>query len=82
MKLDMANYTIQQMRPLIQQQSLEYERKKFQEFLDKSGSMYMYDLSFKSYYVETIIFQCEILEFSSEVCNKYLCFPNPKGNLF
>ena len=75
MKLDMANYTIQQMRPLIQQQSLEYERKKFQEFLDKSGSMYMYDLSFRSYYIQTMIFQCEMLEFSSEVFNKMFIFP-------
>lgn len=34
MKVDMANFTIQQFRPLIQQQSIEYERKKFQEFLE------------------------------------------------
>ena len=33
MKMDMANFTIQQIRPYIQQQSVEYERKKFQEFL-------------------------------------------------
>lgn len=35
MKMDMANFTIQAMRPLIQQQSVEYERKKFQEFLEE-----------------------------------------------
>ncbi|KAK3593201.1 hypothetical protein CHS0354_002727 [Potamilus streckersoni] len=35
MKMDMANFTIQQMRPYIQQQSVDYERKKFQEFLEK-----------------------------------------------
>lgn len=33
MKMDMANFTIQQIRPYIQQQSVEYERKKFEEFL-------------------------------------------------
>ncbi|ESO89190.1 hypothetical protein LOTGIDRAFT_106210, partial [Lottia gigantea] len=35
MKMDMANYTIAQIRPYLQQQSAEYERKKFKEFLDK-----------------------------------------------
>ncbi|KAL7644995.1 UNVERIFIED_CONTAM: hypothetical protein RMT77_004819 [Armadillidium vulgare] len=33
MRLDMANYTIQQIRPHIIAQSVEYERKKFTEFL-------------------------------------------------
>ena len=33
MKMDMANFTIQQVRPYLQQQSVEYERKKFNEFL-------------------------------------------------
>ena len=34
LKLDMANYTIQQMRPHIQQQVVSYEQKKFKELLD------------------------------------------------
>jgi len=34
MKLDMANFTIQQARPLIVSQSVEYEKTKFQEFLN------------------------------------------------
>lgn len=33
MKMDMANFTIQQMRPYLQQQSMEYEKTKFEEFL-------------------------------------------------
>lgn len=33
MKLDMANFTIQSLRPHLQQKSIEYERNKFQEFL-------------------------------------------------
>jgi len=33
MKLDMANFTIQQVRPMIQQQSVDYEKLKFGEFL-------------------------------------------------
>lgn len=39
MKLDMANFTIQQFRPHIQQHSVEYERKKFQEFLDMQAAL-------------------------------------------
>jgi len=34
MKLDMANFTIQQARPLIVSQSVEYEKTKFKEFLE------------------------------------------------
>lgn len=34
MKLDMANFTIQQARPLIVSQSVEYEKIKFKEFLE------------------------------------------------
>lgn len=33
MKMDMANFTIQQIRPYLQQQSVEYERKKFNELV-------------------------------------------------
>ena len=33
MKMDMANFTIQQIRPFIKQQSVQYERKKFADFL-------------------------------------------------
>ena len=33
MKLDMANFTLQQARPMIVSQSVEYERAKFKEFL-------------------------------------------------
>ena len=40
MKLDMANFTIQQIRPHIQQQSVTYERKKFQEFLETQSSKF------------------------------------------
>jgi len=34
MKIDMANFTIQQARPLIVSKSVEYEKLKFKEFLD------------------------------------------------
>lgn len=37
MKLDMANFHIQQARPLIVSQSVEYEKTKFKEFLEKQG---------------------------------------------
>ncbi|XP_052551610.1 T-complex protein 11-like protein 1 isoform X2 [Tympanuchus pallidicinctus] len=35
MKMDMANFAITSIRPKLMQQSAEYERKKFQEFLEK-----------------------------------------------
>ncbi|XP_066439353.1 T-complex protein 11-like protein 1 [Eleutherodactylus coqui] len=35
MKLDMANFAISSIRPHLMQQSVEYERKKFQDFFDK-----------------------------------------------
>ncbi|XP_055049101.1 T-complex protein 11-like protein 1 [Misgurnus anguillicaudatus] len=35
MKIDMANFTVSSLRPHLLQQSVEYERKKFQEFLEK-----------------------------------------------
>lgn len=35
MKLDMANFALTSIRPQLMQQSVEYERNKFQEFLDK-----------------------------------------------
>jgi hypothetical protein len=34
LKLDMANFTIAQMRPQIQQQVVTYEQQKFKEFLE------------------------------------------------
>jgi hypothetical protein len=34
LKLDMANFTITQMRPQIQQQVVGYEQQKFKEFLE------------------------------------------------
>ncbi|XP_062856886.1 T-complex protein 11-like protein 1 [Trichomycterus rosablanca] len=35
MKIDMANFAVSSLRPHLLQQSVEYERKKFQEFLNK-----------------------------------------------
>lgn len=35
MKMDMANFALSSIRPHLMQQSVEYERTKFQEFLDK-----------------------------------------------
>ncbi|XP_062451032.1 T-complex protein 11 homolog isoform X2 [Rhea pennata] len=35
MKMDMLNFTIQSLRPHLQDHSVQYERKKFQELLDK-----------------------------------------------
>lgn len=38
MKVDMANFALSSIRPHLMQQSVEYERNKFQEFLDKQPS--------------------------------------------
>lgn len=39
MKLDWANFSITAIRPHLQQQSIEYERKKFQEFLESQSKL-------------------------------------------
>lgn len=38
MKMDMANFAVGHIRPHLVQQSVEYERSKFQEFLDRQPS--------------------------------------------
>lgn len=38
MKVDMANFAVSSIRPHLMQQSAEYERNKFQEFLEKQPS--------------------------------------------
>uniref|UniRef100_A0A452SZU5 T-complex 11 family, X-linked 2 n=2 Tax=Ursus maritimus TaxID=29073 RepID=A0A452SZU5_URSMA len=39
MKMDMVNYTIQSLRPYLQEHSVQYEQAKFQELLDKQSSL-------------------------------------------
>ncbi|XP_077017664.1 T-complex protein 11 homolog isoform X1 [Tamandua tetradactyla] len=39
MKMDMVNYTIQSLRPHLQEHSIQYERAKFQELLDNQPSL-------------------------------------------
>lgn len=39
MKMDMANFAVTSIRPHLMQQSVEYERKKFQELCEKQPSM-------------------------------------------
>jgi len=38
MKMDMVNFALTTIKPHLMQQSAEYERQKFQEFLDKQPS--------------------------------------------
>ncbi len=40
MKMDMANFAVSSIRPKLMQQSAEYERKKFQEFLEKTAKFF------------------------------------------
>ncbi|XP_008051314.2 T-complex protein 11 X-linked protein 1-like, partial [Carlito syrichta] len=42
MKMDMVNYTIQNLRPYLQEHSVQYERAKFQELLDKQPNLLDY----------------------------------------
>uniref|UniRef100_A0A8C6R4I7 T-complex 11 n=1 Tax=Nannospalax galili TaxID=1026970 RepID=A0A8C6R4I7_NANGA len=39
MKMDMVNYTIQSLQPQLQEHSIQYERAKFQELLNKQPSL-------------------------------------------
>ncbi|XP_004685957.1 PREDICTED: T-complex protein 11 X-linked protein 2 [Condylura cristata] len=39
MRMDMVNYTIQSLRPYLQENSIHYERAKFQELLDKQPNL-------------------------------------------
>jgi len=57
MKMDLANFTIQQMRPYIQQQSVEYERKKFEEFKEKQRRMLDYLLVLKFIVVYKMLYK-------------------------
>lgn len=38
--MDMANFAVSSIRPHLMQQSVEYERKKFQGLLEKQPSMF------------------------------------------
>jgi len=40
MKVDMANYIIQNVRPYLQRNLVDYERTKFQEILEETPSRY------------------------------------------
>ncbi|KAM9577710.1 T-complex protein 11-like X-linked protein 2 [Trichechus inunguis] len=42
MKMDMVNYTIRSLRPYLQEHSIEYERAKFQELLNKQPNLLDY----------------------------------------
>lgn len=50
MKLDMANFAVSSIRPHLMQQSVEYERNKFQDFFDKQPGMN--SVSFMFYFLE------------------------------
>ncbi|XP_059565754.1 T-complex protein 11-like protein 1 isoform X4 [Myotis daubentonii] len=43
MKVDMANFAVSSIRPHLMQQSVEYERKKFQELLEKQPTLFFTD---------------------------------------
>ena len=65
MHLDMANYTIQQMRPYLKEQSVTYERKKFEEFLIKQEGMICHT---NILWGDTCMYILLWLDFSISVC--------------
>lgn len=47
LKMDMANFTIQQIRPFVQQQSVDYEKKKFEDLIKQQAGLYISFFSVK-----------------------------------
>ena len=81
LKLDMANYTIQQMRPHIQQQVVAYEQKKFKELLEAQKDVGLDGLAVTKEWLaralkrisssETIgLYECENGATPSAICNE------------
>lgn len=62
MKMDMANFALSSIRPHLMQQSVEYERTKFQEFLDKQPNA----LDYTEKWLEDTV--KDIRESSADVC--------------
>lgn len=54
MKMDMANFAVSYIRPHLMKQSVEYERSKFQEFLDRHPSEGLLSLFLR--YIFTVFF--------------------------
>uniref|UniRef100_A0A8C0C3U5 T-complex 11 like 1 n=1 Tax=Buteo japonicus TaxID=224669 RepID=A0A8C0C3U5_9AVES len=65
MKMDMANFAVSSIRPKLMQQSAEYERKKFQEFLEKQPSMTL----FLSFFPSDLPVNCVSFFASSALCS-------------
>uniref|UniRef100_A0A8C8ZBL0 T-complex 11 n=1 Tax=Prolemur simus TaxID=1328070 RepID=A0A8C8ZBL0_PROSS len=55
MKMDMVNYTIQSLRPYLQEHSTQYERAKFQELLDKQPDLLDYTTKWLTKAAEDLI---------------------------
>lgn len=68
MKMDMANFTIKQIRPYLQQQSVEYERKKFIDFLKIQERESSAVLEFEEYF----LYCCFAVV--SVACFRIICF--------
>uniref|UniRef100_H0XK34 Uncharacterized protein n=1 Tax=Otolemur garnettii TaxID=30611 RepID=H0XK34_OTOGA len=58
MKMDMANYTIQSIRPYLQEYSIQYERAKFQELLDKQPDLLDYTKKWLTQAATDVITPC------------------------
>lgn len=60
MKLDFTNFTIQQVRPIIQKQSAEYEREKFEKFLKVQSEHGVDGLEFTRKWLENAYKQLKV----------------------
>ncbi|KAH0516673.1 T-complex protein 11-like protein 1 [Microtus ochrogaster] len=65
MKVDMANFAITSIRPHLMQQSVEYERKKFQEVLEKQPSNSKSALA-SVRVMNTVLFSTDSLDFVTQ----------------
>ncbi|XP_040266020.1 T-complex protein 11-like protein 1 [Bufo bufo] len=68
MKLDMANFTISSIRPHLMQQSVEYERKKFQDFFDKKPNSLEFVTSWLQESADDLLAKDSAASSSSSAC--------------
>ncbi|XP_069319436.1 T-complex protein 11-like X-linked protein 2 isoform X2 [Eulemur rufifrons] len=81
MKVDMVNYTIQSLRPYLQEHSTQYERAKFQELLDKQPNLLDYTTKWLTKAAEDLITpNLSSPDFPSSSSSMACSFPNGEGN--
>lgn len=84
MKMDMANFAVSYIRPHLVKQSVEYERSKFQEFLDRHPSEGLLSLILPYFlrYTVTVFCCCEIGDNVKQVTHSGQWNPAPEPPAF